>query len=335
MSYQPNNIFINSFFNITNALKYIVLFILYILAFYYLFIKNTIPISFLLLLILHIFILGVTISDSKILDYTIFKFDEIDNFPFPVINTVFKYLIYTGPVISWILLLISLSFMVYIFSRLNYYYNKSGDSLYLDQTENNDFNSLKSVLISSYIIIAILYGINISSISKNTVNDKLNEYFQQVKMSSLINRLFMTSILLFSFLLYFRLISVKNYTLFWIIMASIILLYAFNFILDYQKSKIFRNFKLILILIGCFIGLVTMMGSLISFVIYKNYDSLIALIPLLVWFIYLIYMGVCLFNKNNYLFNFNISYIIILLIIVLCILSLLSVYYGIKLNNEL
>ena len=326
MAYQPNNnstIFANSFFNIINAFKYVVLFMLYVVAFYYSFIKNTIPISFLLLLILHIFILGLTISDSNKL--TLFKFDEIDNLPFPIINTLFKYLIYTGPVISWILLLISLSFIVHIFSRLNYYYNKSGDSLYLDETENNDFTILKTLLISSYIIIIILYGTSLNSVTTTNVS------LQQVQMGSLVNRLFMTSILLFSFLLYFRLISVKNYTFFWIIISFIILLYAFNCIFDFQKGKLFRNFKLIYI--GCFIGLLTIIGSLLSFVFYKNYDSLIALIPLLVWFIYVIYMGICLFNNN--LFNVNLSYIIILLITVLCILSSLSVYYGIKLNKEL
>ena len=315
--YQP------IFTNTTNYLKYIVLFILYVFAFHYLFINNTIPISFLLLLFLHIFIIGLIISDSKKLNLGDFKFDHLHGF-----STFFKNLIYIGPVISWLLLLISLSIIVFIIFQLKYYHNKGGDVFNLGENDGNEFTSFRIILICSYIIFAFLYGVNLSGI----LQVKDNNYLQKGQINSLINRVLMTTILLISFLLYFRLISVKNYTFFWITMMSIGFLYIFNFLYEIKSNLIFSNLKVITIIISilCFIGLFIIMGHLVSFIFYKKYDSLIALIPLLVWFIYLIYMGVCLFNKANTVLNFNFSYIIIMLITVLYILSGIALYYAIK-----
>jgi len=308
-----------------NYLKYIVLFILYVFAFYYLFMKNSIPVSFLLLLFLHIFIIGLIISDSKKLNLWDFKFDNTnDKYGF---YTLFKYFICIGPVISWLLLLISLSIIVFIIFRLKYYYNKGGDIFNLGENEDYEFTSFRIILICSYIIFAFLYGINLIG--------KDNVYLQKFPTTPLINRLLMTTILLISFLLYFRLVSVKNYAFFWIVMLSIGFLYIFNFLYGIKSKLIVNNLPLIIngLFFLCLIVLLNIIVYLILFIFYKNYDSLIALIPLLVWFIYLIYMCICLLNNSINTLDFNYSYIIIMLIIVLYVLSVLSVYYAVKSNT--
>lgn len=152
------------FSTIMRYLKYIVFFILYVFAFYYLFINNTVPISFLLLLFLHFFIIGLIFSDSKYLHLQDFKFEDINYIPLYGFNTLFKYFIYWGPIICWFLLLISLSIIVYIIFRLKYYYNKGGDIFNLEENHGNQFYLFKIIIIFSYFIFAFLYGINLSGI---------------------------------------------------------------------------------------------------------------------------------------------------------------------------
>ena len=128
----------SSFIYAMPIIKYIVFFILHVFAFNYLFVENTVPISFLLLLFLHISFIGLAISELHNLNLSSYRFEFIYHSSFKMTSKFFKELIANGPIIGWLLLLFGFSMIVSVFNRLGFYNDKSGDSTYLGEPANRD-----------------------------------------------------------------------------------------------------------------------------------------------------------------------------------------------------
>jgi len=309
------------FTNFTHVLKYIVVFILYVFAFNYMYVRNTVPISFILLLFLHISILVLVIGDFNTLSrqygYSIFY----DNLWFPI-----SLLVFLGPLSCWVMVFIAISFIISLFSKLKLYNNveKTDD---LEETESFEMGIIKILIILSTIVFAILYGFVYSGLLQQNklqeglkIQEGLKTFLVLDQESTLIPRLIITTILLVSFVVYFLLTNASN-TIIGLGISFIILLYLFNFFYQQFKNKYLDRFFSIIFIISIFA-----IFTGIIYIIYVNaIEYLYALIPSFVWFFYIYYM---IFNNVKKRSNMNSIYLYSSLVIILYIVTGLLFYYG-------
>ena len=229
----------NLFNNFTHVLKYIVLFILYVFAFNYMYINNTVPISFILLLVLHISLIRLVRLDLPIFS---------DGYNFSIFNNnigfLFGLIVYLGPYLCWCMVFIALSLIISTFDRLKLY-NNIGETVDLGKINALELSIIKLLVISSNIIFAILYGFVYSGLLKNPIHVGIKTFLNLNENSNLIPRLIMTTILLISFVVYFLLANVSNITMGFGI-SFIILLYFFNFIYHQFRNKIIDTILVII-----------------------------------------------------------------------------------------
>lgn len=307
------------FNNFTHVLKYIVIFILYVFAFNYMYINNTLPISFILLLILHISILYLIRLDFKIFsggyNYSIF---------YNNIGFLFGLLTFLGPFLCWVMVFIALALIISTFDRLKFYKN-IGNTVDLEEIDEFELSIIKILVISSTIIFAILYGFVYSGLLKNPIREGVQLFLSLNENSNLIPRLIMTTILLISFVVYFLLVNVSNITI-GLGISFIVFLYFFNFIYHQFRNKIIDRFLVIIYILSILI----ICGGLIYSCYFKVIEYFYALIPSFVWLFYIyyiIYPDKRVFNKSTESNKSNI-YLFSSFVVILYIISLLLLYYA-------
>lgn len=317
-----SNVVIPYINNIISKLKYIVLFILYLFTFKYLFVENTVAISFVLLLILHILFLGLIGSDIKLLSYNILSFSSS-------FGSLLSNIINIGPVISWILLFIGISLIVSVYSHYGFYYDKTGKSLDLGKKNNNIISIFKVLAIISSVLLWLLYIINLlltnnpqGSVSLLNIGD--------INIFSSGFRILATTLFLFSFLLYFYLVKSKNYFIFWVAILFFIFFYLSNF--NNVLLNILSNFYLIPSLI---IGILLIAFISVFLLFYNDYETLIGFIPTIAMIFYSLYIYYWLNIKIYSINKFKPTYLYMLIVPIVCSLTSLSVYYSVKLNKGL
>jgi len=317
-----------------DVLKYVVLFILYVFAFNYLFINETVAISFLLLLILHILIIVFIIFDFKTLkeNYDSFNFDDIFD-RIPIIGSLLKNLTRASPFLCWIMVFITLSLIISVFSRLKFYTNADIHENIADDlghSINNKLFTVKVLTIFSTIIFAILYASCYLGWLKSDIGKTFNVYTQ-------FTQLIATTLLLVSFIIYFCLVNVSTVLIVFMIIF-IIVLYIFSFYnIPSKLSKPSESTKLHQYLYTdvalCIFSLIQSLIIIINMSYYKfNY----ACIPILSLFLYSLYLLYSIYNTNNISNNtINLSYIVIIFIVILYIITSYSLYLGVNINKKL
>jgi hypothetical protein len=310
MSNSTRDDITNLFNNFTHVLKYIVLFILYVFAFNYMYIDNTLPITFILLLFLHISIIGLVISDSS-------KLDSHKYSAFEAIRLIGP-LIYIGPFLCWVIVFIAILLVISMFSRLKFYDNTSKNND-LEKVDGFELSIVKMLLILSTIILGLLYGFIYSGVLTNNVKPGLRIFLDLGENSSLITRLIITTLLLASLVVYFLLSNASNLIL-GLGISFIIVLYFFNFV--YSQFK--RNFDYVLKALA----VLSLLGGffyLIHIIYYRTIDYVYALIPYSVWLLYLFYVVYSPSTSTN---DFSSIYLYSCLVIILYITSGLMLYYS-------
>ena len=311
------------FDNFAHVLKYIVVFILYVFAFNYMYINNTVPISFILLLFLHISILGLVRSDLRFFagkyDYSIFGNN---------LWTLPGVLIFIGPVVCWCMVFITISIIISMFSRLKFYSNvgKKDD---LEHTSLLELSVVKILLILSSFIFAILYGFVYVGLLKSDIRQDIRQgvktFLDLKNESSLIPRLIITTILLISFVVYFLLSNASNISM-GLGISFIICLYFFNFIYEQINGKMINR----ILNIVCVLSVFVFFGWLVYICAVNVVENVYMLIPYFVWLFYIIYMvypgsNVGVRDKTN-------IYLYSSIVVILYVISGLALYYGVLVN---
>ena len=313
------------FDNFAHVLKYIVIFILYVFAFNYMYINNTVPISFILLLFLHISILGLVRSDLRF-------FKERYNYSIFGNNmwTLPGVLIFIGPFICWCMVFITISFIISMFSRLNFYSNV-GEKVDLGDTSTFELSVVKILIILSSVIFAILYGFVYIGLLNGDLHKGVITFLDLRDVSTLIPRLIITTILLFSFVVYFLLTNASNITM-GLGISFIICLYFFNFFYEQIKGKIIYRLLEVVSVLSVFV----IFGWLIYICCVNSIDNFnfYVLIPYFVWLFYILYMIKPRTNNiNNGKSDKSNIYLYSLFVVILYVISGLSLYYGAIVKN--
>jgi len=325
------------FFVFMNVIKYVVFFILYVFAFNYMYVDNTIPNSFILLLFLHIFIIGLVMSDNNIIlpnyKYSFVNiFSEIfENSFFKMVGTLLGFLIYIGPVICWIMVLITLSFIISFFSR-----NNKNGKLNLGDTQTTDLNTVKLLIILSIVIIAILYGFVYCGLLTDQQNFKSIEEILLKSSDKLMNKLVITLILIIFFIVYLSTVNASWLTIIMCIITIIyfgIMLYygpkmtpydANYFNINISDINISEPFKFLLFIFLIFIFIFSLLYYVINYIYQNNIQYIYALIPMVIWYCYIYFILLRddkpLNNKSIFLYGIFVSF--------LYVISGLSLYYG-------
>lgn len=342
-------------------LKYPIIFILYIYAFNYLFITNTLPLSFILLLILHIFILGIAYLDKDIVNYDdfnldIFNADNNTNTPIDVLYKICQTIIYIIPAVSWVLLFVSLALVIHVLDRLGFYKNKSNVFQYLGNTYSYILYLIIIFFIISISILFILYGISWFKLIRNGTQ-VVNEIQSYDWITYTPIRLLSTTILLLSFITYYILTGyTENNTLSFGIGLCIVY-YLINILVskghkegsttlkellknipgkiasfDFKKINITSNETVYNFCIG-FIIINLICSFILTFVFFEKSKELS--IPFITWFLVSIYNVIVfyLFFKGNNN-NVNIKYIVLLIIIILIVFTSITLYYSALLHQN-
>jgi len=333
--------FYNIIINFVKLLKFPVIFILYIFAFYYSGFSLTFPIALLLLLILHVVFAGLCWLEVKYDDF-FFDYEKGDR---TTINYFFKalqYIIYVGPFASWVFLLASLALVIDFLNRLGFYLDKSDIFKYLSNQYRRILHYVIIFFTISINIIFILYGINLGGLISKTDTHHKTISFDWITYIPV--RLLSTTILLFSFITYYIYSGFnQNYILGFGIGLSI-LFYLTNIIIDNifgTKNQISgTTFWKMVFCLFLFINIVSPLVFII--VIHELYkymftESYVIFLPLVTWFVISIYnffITVLLFlNKANN--SINIQYIVSFIIFLLLGFSSTTLYYSVLLNNNI
>ena len=139
----------------------------------------------------------------------------------------------------------------------------------------------------------------------------------------------MTFILLASIIIYYILSNVKNYVILSIGVILSIIMIIINISVDFTNILI----KIIIVALSI-AGLFTLCWYLFLYIVNKNIDFLLILIPLLTGIIYFLYMFFVMNQPVNNL-TINSEYIRIILIIIILFFTSLSVYYAVNVNRDL
>lgn len=321
-------------------IKYPVLFILYVFCFNYLLVANTLPISFILLIILHISILGLAYSDRGKFDYNDFMFN--DTFTGNIFIDIFKYIVYIGPISSWVLLLFGIALVISVLNRLGYYRDKSDIIQYFGSKGVFYLRLVIGFIMISTLIIYILYAFNLLQLLKNRVNIS----YEWITYTPF--RLLSTTLLLISFIIYYVLTGYTNNAILVFGIVTSIIFYFFNIInkdiinvTDARKPStlVVNSLSVIFFYYNAIIAVLLILKSSIGYV-FMRHETKLLLFPLITWFFISLYniiiSGALTKNtkeaRNN---NTNIKYISSILIVILIILSSLTVHYSVLLDNQL
>jgi hypothetical protein len=285
------------------------------------FIANTATLSFVLFLFLHIAFLFLFFYDflNGKLKFEIFK---INGLPDNWMGNLFQYFIYGGVPIGWILLLVSISLFVSVFNKLDYYSNQYGKPIDLGTKQLYEITSFKTISVISTVILAIFY---ILARTQFKFDGKIG-VFETDTLGVQLVALFLVII---SFLLYFSLIDVKNYTFFWITIVSIVGYFLFSHFNTFVGGRYFLKY------IVSSVAIIAFLSLLIDGIVNDNKNSLYALIPVSVFFVQLFLLFVAKKNIGGGNISAFVLPIVVLSVVALYTLTSVSTFLGVSINKEL